>query len=251
MPRHRLNYGITAADSALVFELVEATTRAGRPLEQWLSISPSQAMLEPDRCTAYAEVRKRFVQTVHVRHEQPAIAVFFAEKKLHDPKRAGLHFHALSATQRGLSEPLLRSFTGATATRIGQGTWISDNGQINTHIEPNLGHDGIFNRTRYVLKERSEEYEANLIDRGMIDEHWGEVWKLEPPAQIRISRLIITTDAKNLIAADRDRRPKFYLLPSALQIEAAPAEPVMMATAGCDWGSLKVCYTNGDKPDRR
>lgn len=225
MPRYRMNYGITDADSALMFEFFEATNRAGRPLGQFLTTSPSQDMPEGERIEEYAEVRRRIGQTMR-RHDQPAIAAFVAEKKLHDPQQAGLHFHTLGAWARHISETLARSITGATATRVPRqnGTWISKNERLNVQIEPNRGPNGIFDRCRYLLKQSSEERHLRLIDNGMIDEGWGEVWAWETPGQIGIDRLILSRDAWALILRDRDSRSKVYLPPTA-PIEPTPVAP--------------------------
>lgn len=224
MSRYRMNYGITAADDALLFELVEVTNRAGRPLSQWLSISPSQDMSDAMRLGEFAEVRRRLNQTLRERHEQPAIAAFIHEKKLHDPQRAGLHGHALGSWDRGMSETILRSLTGVAVDRIGRGTWLSDNKRINVHVTPNSGPDGIIRRAGYGLKQRCEEFESEVIAAGLIDNY--RVWKLEAPAPIRIDRLILSPEAWDLIHRDRDSRAKVYFPPAPIKrMPLAPPAP--------------------------
>ena len=148
-----------------------------------------------------------------------------------------------------MSERLARSFTGAAVTRVPHqnGAWVSDNGRLKVHIEPNRGPDGILRRGRYALKQRCEEYEAELINQGMIDLQWGKVWNLETPAPIQIPNLILSPEAMRLVLRDRDNRLKVYL-PPVIPIEPVPLTPELPTPPPSPKLQIVVSNSTSDDP---
>jgi hypothetical protein len=174
-----------------------ASSRAGRPLKGFLTLTPLRSVPDESRRALFQDQRSRLRQRLaRAPFKLPFIGLFVREKKARDIHEAGDHCSALL----WLPEEIKADDTDTLLRCLSP--------EINARLDWNNGEAGIRARLDYLQKERAGQAEGYLKKHRKLRYTW------ESPAPLMGPRWTMTNGLAELVVADAEQieRGKVYQL---------------------------------------